>query len=72
MKQELRLRIIVTEPLSGVWFAMQRGKSEPVAPTSSGKELVFDFSILADLVSEPPPSSRESSRRALRLHDSST
>jgi hypothetical protein len=54
MKQELRLRIVVTDPLSGVWFALQRGKSELVAPTSSGEELTFDFSVLADLASDPP------------------
>jgi Family of unknown function (DUF5990) len=54
MKHELRLRIVVTEPLPGVWFALQRGKSELVAPTSSGEELTFDFSVLADLASDPP------------------
>ena len=35
MKQTLHLRLVVTEPLSGVWCAMQRGKSELLAPTSS-------------------------------------
>jgi hypothetical protein len=54
MKQTLRLRIVVTEPLSGVWFALQRGKSELVAPTSRAPELIFDFSVLADLSSDPP------------------
>jgi hypothetical protein len=54
MKHELRLRIIVTDPLPGVWFALQRGKSELLAPTSSGQELTFDFSVLADLDSDPP------------------
>lgn len=54
MKQPLQLRIVVTEPLSGVWFALQRGKSELVAPTSSAPELIFDFSVFADLSSDPP------------------
>ena len=54
MKQSLRLRIVVTEPLSGVWFALQRGKSELVAATSRAAELIFDFSILADLSADPP------------------
>jgi len=54
MRQPLRLRILVTEPLSGVWFALQRGKSELVAPTSRAPELIFDFSVLADLSSDPP------------------
>lgn len=54
MKQPLRLRIVVTGPLSGVWFALQRGKSELVTPTSREPELIFDFSVLADLSSDPP------------------
>ena len=54
MKQTLRLRIVVTEPLSGVWFALQRGKSELVAPTSREPKQIFDFSVLADLSSDPP------------------
>lgn len=53
MKQPLRLRIVVTEPLPGVQFALQRGKSELVAPTSRIPELIFDFSVLADLSSDP-------------------
>ena len=54
MKQPLRLRIVVTEPPPGVWFALQRGKSELVAPASRAPELIFDFSVLADLSSDPP------------------
>ena len=54
MKQPLRLRIVVTEPLSGVWFALQRGKSGLVAPASRAPELIFDFSVLDDLSSDPP------------------
>ena len=54
MKEPLRLRIVVTEPLSGVWFALQRGKSELVTATSRAAELTFDFSILADLSADPP------------------
>ncbi|RYE72891.1 MAG: hypothetical protein EOO81_02150 [Oxalobacteraceae bacterium] len=54
MKQPLRLRIVVAEPVSGVHFALQRGKSELVAPTSRVPELIFDFSVLADLSGNPP------------------
>ena len=53
MKQTLRLRIVVTEPIPSVHFALQRGKSDLVAPTSRGPELIFDFSVLADLSSDP-------------------
>nr|AAK28569.1 hypothetical protein [uncultured bacterium] len=53
MKQLLRLRIVVTEPVPGVHFALQRGKSDLVAPTSREPELIFDFPVHADLSSDP-------------------
>ncbi len=53
MKQLLRLRIVVTEPVPGVHFALQRGKSELVAPTSREPELIFDFTVHAELLNDP-------------------
>ena len=49
MKQTLRLRLIVTEPLAGVWCAMQRGKSDLVAPQRSADALIFHFALHVDL-----------------------
>jgi hypothetical protein len=53
MKQTLKLRVIVTEPLPGTWCAMQRGKSELLQPTISPDELHFDFTVQADLAKDP-------------------
>ena len=53
MKQLLQLRIVVTEPVPGVHFALQRGKSDLVAPTSREPELIFDFPVYADLSTDP-------------------
>ncbi|MES3022087.1 MAG: DUF5990 family protein [Pseudomonadota bacterium] len=53
MKQLLRLRIVVTEPVPGLHFALQRGKSELVAPTSREPELIFDFTVHAELLNDP-------------------
>ena len=53
MKQLLRLRIVVTEPVPGVHFALQRGKSDLVAPKSREPELIFDFPVHVDLSSDP-------------------
>ena len=53
MKQLLRLRIVVTEPVPGVHFALQRGKSDLVAPTSREPELIFDLPVYAGLSTDP-------------------
>lgn len=54
MKHPLRLQIVVTNPVPGVHFALQRGKSALVAPTCREPQLVFDFSVLADLSGDSP------------------
>ena len=54
MKKTLPLRLIVTEPLLGVWYAMQRGRSELLAPATSSGVLTFDFDVQVDLSKDPP------------------
>ncbi|WP_147300558.1 DUF5990 family protein [Lysobacter silvisoli] len=56
MKHLLQLRLIVTAPPAGVAFAVQRGRSELLAPSAATAEsLVFDFPIaVADATSDPP------------------
>ncbi len=54
MKKTLPLRLIVTEPLPGVWYAMQRGRSELLAPATSSGVLTFDFDVLVDPSKDPP------------------
>ena len=56
MKHQLNFRIIVEEPLAGVTYAVQRGRSNLLAPTRSSKaELTFEFPLtLADIDAEPP------------------
>lgn len=54
MKQVLRLRLVVTEPLPGVWYAMQRGRSGLLAPATSSGVLAFDFDVQVDLSKDPP------------------
>ena len=53
MKESLKLRLIVTEPLPRVWCAMQRGKSELLQPTTSPGELAFNFTVQANLAKDP-------------------
>ena len=53
MKQSLKLRLIVTGPLSGVFCAMQRGKDMLLQPTVSANALTFDFSVQVDLARNP-------------------
>ena len=53
MKQTLNLRLIVTDPLPGVHCAMQRGKSELLAPAFSPNALTFDFAVQIDLSKDP-------------------
>lgn len=55
MKPSLRLRLIVLDPPKGVRFAMQRGRSELLAPTHSADSFVFDFQVdVLDLKTQPP------------------
>jgi hypothetical protein len=45
-QSELRLRIVVIDPPSGVAFAVQRGRSELLPPArQTSEEMVFDFSV---------------------------
>ena len=53
MKQALKIRLIVTDPLPSVHCAMQRGKSELHPPVVSSGNLVFDFSIQVDVSKNP-------------------
>ena len=44
--RELSLRIVVDDPVPGVWLRLQRGKGENVPPTSeSARAIVFDFTV---------------------------
>lgn len=55
MKRELPVRVVVTNPLSGVTMKVQRGKNDLLAPSSSDdKKLVFDFEITVDTSSGEP------------------
>lgn len=56
MKRQLKFRIVVEDPLAGVVYAVQRGRSDLLAPACSTKsELVFEFSLtLADIDADPP------------------
>ena len=53
MKQTLKLRLLVTDPLPGVHCAMQRGKSELHPPIVSSDVLVFEFSVQVDTSKDP-------------------
>ncbi len=56
MNPKIDFRVIVEEPLAGVVYAVQRGKSDLVLPTRSTKQtLVFEFALtLADIDAKPP------------------
>lgn len=56
MKRQLKFRIIVKDPLAGVTYAVQRGRSNLRAPARSTKsELVFEFPLtLADIDADLP------------------
>lgn len=41
----LRMRIRVTHPPAGVWFAVQRGKEELLFPRESTGDLQFSFAV---------------------------
>lgn len=53
MKQTLKLRLVVNDPLPGVHCAMQRGRSELLPPLISSGNLVFNFSVQVDLSKDP-------------------
>ncbi len=53
---ELPLRIIVVDPLPGVWLRLQSGRTDLVAPTvSTASETAFDFTVR---VGPPGPDGR--------------
>ena len=55
MKKEIRLRITVTDPLTGVVMVVQDGKDKLLAPLeSSSAAHVFEFPINVDLSSGTP------------------
>jgi hypothetical protein len=56
MKRQVNFRIVVEEPLAGVTYAVQRGRSDLLAPSrSTHSERAFEFSLtLADLDADPP------------------
>ena len=54
MKQGVKFRIIVTDPLTGVSMQVQRGKNELLPATKNGSSLVFEFEISVDLSSGLP------------------
>ena len=54
MKQDVKFRIVVTEPLPGVSMQVQRGKDELLPPTKNGSSLVFDFEISVDISNGVP------------------
>ena len=55
MKNEVKFRIIVEDPLEGVTMQVQRGKDELLAPSNAtAKTLVFDFEISVDLSGNVP------------------
>jgi hypothetical protein len=56
MKQEAKFRIVVVDPLPGVVYALQRGRSELMPPVRSmASELAFEFSLaIADIDADPP------------------
>jgi hypothetical protein len=53
MKQSLKLRLIVTDPLPDVHCAMQRGKSGLLPPIDSSDAVVFDFTVQVDMSQDP-------------------
>ncbi|MGD8340965.1 MAG: DUF5990 family protein [Gammaproteobacteria bacterium] len=56
MKAEARFRIVVVEPLTGVTYAVQNGRSDFLLPArSTASELVFEFPLtVADIDADPP------------------
>ena len=56
MKTVVYLRIVIVAPPAGVSFAVQRGRSDLLAPYSTTPEtLVFEFPVtVADAAAQPP------------------
>ena len=54
MKQDVKFRIIVTDPLPGVAMQVQRGKDELLPPAKNGSSLLFDFEISVDISNAAP------------------
>lgn len=56
MKQALWLRIVVVEPPTGVTLAVQRGRSELLAPVAiTAEAVIFEFCVsVADAAAAPP------------------
>lgn len=56
MNPQLSFRVIVEEPLAGVTYAVQRGRSDLLPPARSSKvQLSFEFPLtLADIDADPP------------------
>src|SRR5262245_48976188 len=56
MKRQLKFSIVVEDPLAGVTYAVQRGRSDLLAPARATRsELVFEFPLtLADIDADPP------------------
>ena len=56
MKRQAKFRIVVADPLSGVSYALQRGRSELLPPIrSTATEHVFEFALtIADIDADPP------------------
>jgi hypothetical protein len=54
MKQEVKFRIVVRDPLPGVAMQVQRGMNELLPPAKDGNSLVFDFEISVDLTNGAP------------------
>ncbi|NOT46741.1 MAG: hypothetical protein HOP17_03180 [Acidobacteria bacterium] len=55
MKQEIPFRIVVADPLAGVFMKVQKGKDAYLAPTAtSSRTITFDFSLMVDLEGDIP------------------
>ena len=54
MKQDVKFRIVVADPLPGVSMRVQRGEDELLPPTKHGSSLVFDFDVSVDISGGSP------------------
>lgn len=55
VKQDVKLRILVTDPLPGVAMQIQRGRDQLLPPKSTtAHSLVFEFDILVDITAGKP------------------
>ena len=54
MKPHLHMRIVVVAPPAGVAFAVQRGRSELLAPSAvTSGSLIFEFSVSVTDTTQP-------------------